>query len=107
VGLPDYSHPESGKQIREKLDALSNELGPHYHGVRYRATGDLQIVEVHLLFPHATAVGEAHRAGHCTKTTAPCGTREARGSDPASGIALKTPNTYTRPSTTPAPGSLA
>ena len=29
VGLPDYSHPESGKQIREKLDALGNELGPH------------------------------------------------------------------------------
>jgi hypothetical protein len=28
VGLPDYSHPESGKQIREKLDALGDELGP-------------------------------------------------------------------------------
>jgi len=81
-------------------------LGPHYHGVRYRATGDRQIVEVHLLFPHATAVG-AHRDGHCTKTMAPCGTRKARGSDPASGIAWKTPNTYPRPSTTPAPGQLA
>jgi divalent metal cation (Fe/Co/Zn/Cd) transporter len=61
VGLLDYSDPESGKQIREKLDALGNELGPHYHGVRYRTTGYRQVIEVHLLFPHATAVGEAHR----------------------------------------------
>lgn len=68
MGLLDYSDPESGKQIREKVDALGNELGPHflgphyhYHGVRYRRTGYRQIIEVHLLFPHATAVGEAHR----------------------------------------------
>lgn len=72
MGLLDYSDPESGKQIREKLDALGNELGPHYHGVRYRTTGYRQIIEVHLLFPHATAVGEAHRAGHCTGRTASC-----------------------------------
>lgn len=61
VGLLDYSDPETGKQIREKLDAICNELGVHYHGVRYRTTGYRQIIEVHLLFPHATAVGEAHR----------------------------------------------
>jgi cation diffusion facilitator family transporter len=61
VGLLDYSDPATGKQIREKLDALCNELGLHYHGVRYRTTGYRQIIEVHLLFPHATAVGEAHR----------------------------------------------
>ena len=35
---------------------LGTVLGPHYHGVRYRTTGDRQIVEVHLLFPRATAV---------------------------------------------------
>ena len=29
--------------------------------MRYRTTGYRQIIEVHLLFPHATAVGEAHR----------------------------------------------
>ena len=61
VGLLDYSDPETGKQIREKLDTICNELGVHYHGVRYRTTGYRQIIEVHLLFPHATAVGEAHR----------------------------------------------
>jgi cation diffusion facilitator family transporter len=61
VGLLDYSDPDTGKQIREKLDAICNELGIHYHGVRYRTTGYRQIIEVHLLFPHATAVGEAHR----------------------------------------------
>ncbi|HKH98887.1 MAG TPA: cation diffusion facilitator family transporter [Candidatus Sulfotelmatobacter sp.] len=61
VGLLDYSDPETGKQIREKLDAICNELGLTYHGVRYRTTGYRQIIEVHLLFPHATAVGEAHR----------------------------------------------
>ena len=61
VGLLDYSDPGTGKRIREKLDALCGELGLHYHGVRYRTTGYRQIIEVHLLFPHSTAVGEAHR----------------------------------------------
>ena len=61
VGLLDYSDPGTGKQIREKLDAICSELGVHYHGVRYRTTGYRQIIEVHLLFPHATPVGEAHR----------------------------------------------
>jgi len=61
VGLLDYSDPDTGKQIREKLDTICNELGVSYHGVRYRTTGYRQIIEIHLLFPHATAVGEAHR----------------------------------------------
>jgi len=61
MGLLDYSDPAAGKQIREKLDAICGELGIHYHGVRYRTTGYRQIIEVHLLFPHETAVGEAHR----------------------------------------------
>lgn len=61
VGLLDYSDPDTGKKIREKLDAICNELGIHYHGVRYRTTGYREIIEIHLLFPHATAVGEAHR----------------------------------------------
>ena len=61
VGLLDYSDPETGKQIRGRLDAICSELNVHYHGVRYRTTGYRQIIEVHLLFPHATVVGEAHR----------------------------------------------
>jgi len=61
VGLLDYSDPETGRQIREKLDAICGELGIIYHGVRYRTTGHREIIEVHLLFPQATGVGEAHR----------------------------------------------
>ena len=61
VGLLDHSDPKVGSEIRSKLDALCSELGLQYHGVRYRTTGYRQIIEVHLLFPHAMAVGEAHR----------------------------------------------
>jgi len=61
VGLLDYSDPDAGRQIREKLDALCHELHIDYHGVRFRTTGYRQIIEVHLLFPHFTPVGEAHR----------------------------------------------
>ncbi len=60
VGLLDYSDPETGKQIRQKLDAICSELGVNYHGVRFRTTGYRQIIEVHLLFPQATPVGKAH-----------------------------------------------
>ena len=61
VGLLDHSDPRVGREIRDKLDAICSELGLQYHGVRYRTTGYRQIIEVHLLFPHAMAVGEAHR----------------------------------------------
>ncbi len=61
VGLLDYSDPDTGKKLREKLDAICRELGLNYHGVRYRTTGYREIIEVHLLFPLATPVGEAHR----------------------------------------------
>jgi divalent metal cation (Fe/Co/Zn/Cd) transporter len=61
VGSLDYSDPETGEQIRQKLDTICNEPGVHYHGVRYRTTGYRQIIEAHLLFPHTTEVGEAHR----------------------------------------------
>lgn len=61
VGLLDYSDPKEGKRIREKLDSMCVGLGITYHGVRFRTTGYRQIIEVHLLFPHMTPVGEAHR----------------------------------------------
>ena len=60
VGLLDYSDPEAGRRIRERLDALCTELGIQYHGVRFRTTGYRQIIEVHLLFPRLTPVSEAH-----------------------------------------------
>ena len=61
VGLLDYSDPQHGRQIRERLDAICSELAIQYHGVRYRTTGYRQIIEVHLLFPQDTTVSEAHR----------------------------------------------
>ena len=60
-GLLDYSDPKIGHQIRNQLDVICKELGLQYHGVRFRTTGYRQIIEVHLLFPHTMAVGEAHR----------------------------------------------
>jgi cation diffusion facilitator family transporter len=61
VGLLDYSDPQAGKHIRNKLDAICADLAIQYHGVRYRTTGYRQMREVHLLFPRSTSVGEAHR----------------------------------------------
>jgi cation diffusion facilitator family transporter len=60
-GLLDYSDPKIGHQIRNQLDVICAEMGLRYHGVRFRTTGYRQIIEVHLLFPHTMAVGEAHR----------------------------------------------
>ncbi|MGO8793910.1 MAG: cation diffusion facilitator family transporter [Candidatus Sulfotelmatobacter sp.] len=61
VGLLDYSDPNAGRKIREKLDMICSELAIQYHGVRFRTTGYRQIVEVHLLFPQLMLVSEAHR----------------------------------------------
>ncbi len=60
-GLLDYSDPGVGHEIRNRLEVICQELGVQYHGVRFRTTGCRQIIEVHLLFPHSMAVGEAHR----------------------------------------------
>jgi cation diffusion facilitator family transporter len=60
VGLLDYSDPEAGKRIRERLDTICSDLNIQYHGVRFRTTGYRQIIEVHLLFPSLTSVSEAH-----------------------------------------------
>lgn len=60
-GLLDYSDPNAGHQIREKLDAICSELGVNYHGVRFRTTGYRHLIEVHLLFPRDTPVGDAHK----------------------------------------------
>jgi cation diffusion facilitator family transporter len=60
-GLLDYSDPMVGHQIRARLDTLCAELGVEYHGVRFRATGQRQLIEVHLLFPDSMKLGAAHR----------------------------------------------
>ena len=60
VGLLDYSDPDAGHRIRNRLDAICAELKMQYHGVRFRTTGYRQLIEVHLLFPRLTSVSEAH-----------------------------------------------
>jgi len=60
VGLLDYSDPDAGRKIRDRLDAICAELTIQYHGVRFRTTGYRQIIEVHLLFPRLTTVSAAH-----------------------------------------------
>jgi cation diffusion facilitator family transporter len=60
TGLLDYSDPQIGSKLCERLDQLSAEFGVKYHGVRFRTTGSRLLIEVHLLFPHGTPVGEAH-----------------------------------------------
>jgi cation diffusion facilitator family transporter len=72
VGLLDDSDPRVGREIRGKLDAICNELGLQYHGVRYRTTGYRQLIEVHLLFPYSMAVGEAHRLATLLEERLPC-----------------------------------
>jgi divalent metal cation (Fe/Co/Zn/Cd) transporter len=47
-------------EIREKPDTLPHEPGVDYRPVPCRTTVCRRIIQVHLLFPHATAVGEAH-----------------------------------------------
>jgi cation diffusion facilitator family transporter len=61
LGLLDYSDPNDGRRIRDQMDRICSELTIQYHGLRFRTTGCRQLVEVHLLFPQATTVSDAHR----------------------------------------------
>ncbi len=60
-GLLDYTDPELREEVNSSLVTLSEELGVRYHGLRFRDAGHRLLIEVHLLFPHDTSVGEAHR----------------------------------------------
>jgi cation diffusion facilitator family transporter len=60
-GLMDYTDPEIGKILREKLKTIEQEFNVSYHRLRYRHTGYRLKVELHLLFPFALPVGRAHQ----------------------------------------------
>lgn len=60
-GLMDRSDPAVGETLRTRLDQLCTELGIQYHGLRFRSTGFRLQVELHVLFPFDTPLGEAHR----------------------------------------------
>lgn len=62
TGLLDYADPALGHELRARLDAACSQMGVQYHGVRFRHTGNRILVNVHLLFPYQTPLGEAHAA---------------------------------------------
>jgi cation diffusion facilitator family transporter len=59
-GLMDYADPEVGRILKQRLDVISAEMDVRYHGVRFRNTGYRLQIELHLLFPFETPLGEAH-----------------------------------------------
>jgi cation diffusion facilitator family transporter len=59
-GLLDRADPQAGRTIRSCLDELSVRHGFAYHGLRFRSAGHRLFVDVHLLFPFDTPLGEAH-----------------------------------------------
>ena len=61
AGLMDYSDPAIATILEPKVQSVALALGVNYHHVRFRHTGHRVIVEMHLLFPYDTTVGEAHR----------------------------------------------
>lgn len=60
-GLMDWVDPESDAIIRLALPPLASELGVRFHELRIRSMGRGVHVELHLLFPFAMPLGEAHR----------------------------------------------
>jgi cation diffusion facilitator family transporter len=61
VGLMDYADPETGREIRRKLDDVCRNMQLQYHGLRFRNTGRTLRLELHLLFPSGETVESAHR----------------------------------------------
>ena len=61
TGLMDRADPEVAAALSKKLDELCRELGVEYHQLRFRDSGYRIQVELHLLFPYQTQLGEAHR----------------------------------------------
>ena len=70
-GLMDYSDPATGDRLSEKLDAVCADLGVQYHAVRFRHTGHRLLVDLHLLFPFNTPLGEAHRVATAVEQRLP------------------------------------
>jgi cation diffusion facilitator family transporter len=60
-GLMDYADPDRTGRVRAAIEPLSRDLGFTHHGLRVRHTGYRTLVEVHLLFPFAVTLGDAHR----------------------------------------------
>jgi len=60
-GLMDYADPALSARVQAAIQPFCRELGFAHHGLRVRHTGHRILVEVHLLFPFAVTLGDAHR----------------------------------------------
>lgn len=60
-GLLDEADPSTREEIEALLDEATASHGIRYHELRHRRNGDGHWIDVHLLFPEHTTVGEAHR----------------------------------------------
>ena len=60
-GLMDYADPARTNRVLAAIEPLRRELGFSHHGLRVRHTGYRTLVEIHLLFPFAVTLGDAHR----------------------------------------------
>ena len=60
-GLMDYADPARTNRVLAAIEPLQRDLGFSYHGLRVRHTGYRTLVELHLLFPFAVTLGDAHR----------------------------------------------
>jgi cation diffusion facilitator family transporter len=60
-GLMDYADPGRTSRVQAAIEPLCRDLGFTHHGLRVRNTGYRTLVEVHLLFPFAVTLGDAHR----------------------------------------------
>ncbi|MGH9719288.1 MAG: cation diffusion facilitator family transporter [Bryobacteraceae bacterium] len=72
TGLMDRGDPELARTIAAHCDRLCAELGLEYHELRFRDTGVRLLIEVHLLFPAALPLGEAHRIATIFEQRLPC-----------------------------------
>lgn len=61
AGLMDSVDPEADAEIRRVLPPLAGELGVRFHALRFRSMGRGVHIEMHLLFPFAMPLGDAHR----------------------------------------------
>ena len=60
-GLMDVADPGVRRRILDTLEREARRYGIAYHFMRHRNLGDVHWIDVHLLFPGATPVREAHR----------------------------------------------
>ncbi len=61
-GLMDEGDPQVEALVRRILDEETSTRGLAYHALRYRATSTTLFVELHLLFPGAVSLADAHHS---------------------------------------------